>query len=84
MIQVLVQTPAAELTAATFITGDESRESVSNALAILKSYNNNWTPRQWIVDSVPSRLAALQASFPGTASSPPHSGIGTGDLVYIL
>ena len=51
--------------AASFITMDETREAIEEALSMVKTWNKLWTPKSWIVDYAQSENSALENLFPG-------------------
>ena len=49
-----------------FVVQDETTESISEALSILKEWNPNWQPRNFMTDLCDEEINSLEPIFPGT------------------
>lgn len=62
---VCVKTNVDYVVVATFITQSEDTVSLTEALALLKQWNPQWSPLNWMVDFSEVEINALQSVFPG-------------------
>ena len=49
-----------------FVVQDETTESISEALSILREWNPNWQPRNFMTDLCDEEINSLESIFPGT------------------
>ena len=63
---VCVRTNVGYSVVAQFIVQSESVECISEALAVLKEWNSNWTPPYFLCDFSDAEFSALQQAFPST------------------
>lgn len=61
---ICVNTNAGYKVIAEFITQYENHQSISEALAILKSWNPNWSPLSWMLDYSGIEISAVEEQFP--------------------
>ena len=45
---------------------DETTDAISEAVAILESWNNNWKPLTFMVDNCDEKINAIEEHFPGS------------------
>ena len=48
-----------------FVTQDESTESVKEALAVIREWNPNWNPTFFMTDFSVQEITAIEETFPG-------------------
>jgi len=63
---VCVKTNVNYCTAASFIVQSEDTHSISEALQIIKHWNPEWQPNNWMVDFCKAEINVLETTFPGT------------------
>jgi len=51
---------------ASFVSQDESTESIKEALRIVKSWNKEWSPDYFMTDYCEEEINAVEEIFPGT------------------
>ena len=49
---------------------DETIDAISEAAAILKSWNNKWKPLVFMVDNCEEEINAIEEHFPGSNINP--------------
>ena len=62
---VVVKTIVRYMVVGSFALQDETFEAISEALSILKSWNQGWDPRCFMVDNCDEEIQAIRANFPG-------------------
>lgn len=60
-----VQTNVCYSVVAYFITEEETSSAITEAIEVLKGWNEAWQPKQCMVDFCEAEINALQALFPG-------------------
>ena len=50
---------------ASFALQDETSEAISEAMAIIKSWNNEWNPCCFMVDNCGKEIQAIETNFLG-------------------
>ena len=50
---------------ASFVVQNESKESIMEAIALLKTWNPDWAPKIFMVDNDVGEISAVEESFPG-------------------
>ena len=48
-----------------FAMQDETVEAITEALAILKKWNNDWNPKCFMVDNCEEEIVSIETLFPG-------------------
>ena len=46
--------------------------AISEGISILKSWNNSWIPKTFMVDNCEEEITALEEKFPGTTTNSKH------------
>ena len=60
---------------------DETIDAISEAAAILKSWNNKWKPLVFMVDNCEEEINAIEEHFPGSNINP---NLGAGQFYAFL
>ena len=63
---ITVRTNTGYCVVAEFIVQGETKESIQNALSIIKSWNPRWAPKYFMTDYSEAEISALEAAFPDT------------------
>lgn len=51
---------------AEFMSQTEEKESISEALAIIKSWNPDWSPNYFMIEHSTAEIGAIEEQFPST------------------
>ena len=51
---------------AAFVVQDETTESISEPLSVLKEWNPDWQPKNFMTDLCEEEINSLESVFPGT------------------
>ena len=62
---VAVKTNVKYMVVGSFAIQEETTESISEALGILKSWNKNWNPVCFMVDNCLEEIHSIEQHFPG-------------------
>lgn len=62
---MVVKTNMKYMVVASFAIQRETTVAISEALAILKTWNPNWNPRVFMVDNCEEEINSLETTFPG-------------------
>jgi len=66
---VCVRTNVDYIVVATFVTQYEDTASIAEALEVVRSWTDGWTPESFMVDFCEAELNAIQTVFPGKSDS---------------
>ena len=50
---------------ASFVVLEETEEAIKEAIAVVKSWNQSWQPKSWMVDCCAAEISAVSTIFPG-------------------
>lgn len=65
---IAVKTSVDYIIVASFVVQDETTESIQEALSIIKQWNPEWRPQNFMTDMCEEEINALESVFPGTVS----------------
>ena len=63
---IAVKTNVDYIIVASFVVQDETTESIQEALSIIKQWNPEWRPQNFMTDLCEEEINALESTFPGT------------------
>ncbi|XP_067929247.1 uncharacterized protein [Watersipora subatra] len=49
---------------ASFVVLEETEEAIKEAIAVVKSWNQSWQPKSWMVDCCAAEISAVSTTFP--------------------
>ena len=62
---LVIKTSVKYMVVASFALQDETSEAISEALAVIKSWNSEWNPCCFMVDNCDEEIQAIETNFPG-------------------
>ena len=62
---LVVKTNVKYTVVASFALQDETYDAISEALAVIKSWNSEWNPCCFMVDNCDKKIQAIETNFPG-------------------
>ena len=62
---LVVKTNVQYTALASFALQDETSDVISEALAVIKSWNSEWNPCCFMVDNCDKKIQAIETNFPG-------------------